>query len=98
MWDLDHNSLPPSLSSYFKKRNTIHQQRTRLADDGKYNIPKTRTTAHGKSSFQVQGSLILNRLKDLDIYKNADNAENTDNAKKKSTFLANLKKSFIDNY
>ena len=71
---------------------------TRLADDGKLNIPKTRTETHGSRSFQVQGSLILNRLKDLDIYKNADNAENADNDKKKSSFLANLKKSLIANY
>jgi hypothetical protein len=89
MWDLDHNSLPPSLSSYFKKRNMIHQHRTRLAVDGKYNIPKTNTVSHGSNSFQVQGALILNRLKDLDIYKKAV---------KKSTFLVNLKKSFINNY
>ena len=98
MWDLDHNCLPPSLSSYFIKRNTIHHQHTRLVDDGKFNIPKTSTVTHGTNSFQVQGTLILNRLKDLDIYTNAENAENADNAKKKSTFLANLKKSFIDNY
>ena len=60
--------------------------------------PKTSTVTHGTNSFQVQGTLILNRLKDLDIYTNAENAENADNAKKKSSFLANLKKSFIDNY
>jgi hypothetical protein len=67
----------------------IHQHRTRLAVDGKYNIPKTNTVSHGSNSFQVQGALILNRLKDLDIYKKAV---------KKSTFLVNLKKSFINNY
>ena len=92
LWDLDHNALPPSLSSYFKKRNDVYQQHTRLAGEGKFNIPKTRTETHGSRSFQVQGSLILNHLKDLDIYKNADNAENADNDKKKSSFLANLKK------
>ena len=57
MWDLDHNSLPPSLSSYFKKRNDVHDRHTRLAGDGKYNIPKTRTITHGTSSVQVQGTL-----------------------------------------
>ena len=25
MWDLDHNSLPPTLSSYFKKHGEIHE-------------------------------------------------------------------------
>ena len=43
MWDLNHNTLPPSLSSYFKKRNTVHEQNTRFANDGKFNIPKTNT-------------------------------------------------------
>ena len=98
MWDLDHNSLPPSLSSYFKKRNDVHNRHTRLADDGKYNIPKTRTITHGTSSFQVQGTLILNSLKDLDIYKNAENAEHADNAKKKKTFLGKLNESLINHY
>ena len=98
MWDLDHNSLTPSLSSYFKKRNDVHDRHTRLADDGKYNIPKTRTITHGTSSFQVQGTLLLNSLKDLDIYKNADNAENANNAQKKKTFLEKFKESLINNY
>ena len=89
MWDLDHDTLPPSLSSYFNKRNTVHNQPTRHADDGKYSIPKTNTVHHGSSSFQVQGTLTLNRLKDLDIYKNAED---------KNTFLKDLKKSLIDNY
>ena len=87
--DMDHDSLPPSLSTYFKKRNVIHNQHTRIAHDGKYNIPKTNTITHGSRSFQVQGSLILNRLKSLDIYKDAES---------KTIFLNNLKKSLIDNY
>ena len=89
LWDLDHDTLPPSLSTYFKKRNVIHGQHTRIAHDGKYNIPKTNTVTHGSSSFQVQGSLILNHLKSLDIYKNAES---------KTVFLNNHKKSLIDKY
>jgi hypothetical protein len=89
LWDLDHDTLPPSLSTYFNKRNVIHGQHTRIAHDGKYNIPKTNTVTHGSSSFQVQGSLILNRLKSLDIYKNAES---------KTDFLKKHKKFLIDKY
>ena len=89
MWDLDHDSLPPFLSSYFKKSNTVHQHNTRHAANGKFLIPKTNTAKHGRNSFQVQGSLTLNGLKDLDIYKNYIS---------KKSFLNNLKKSLINNY
>ena len=67
MWDLDHETLPHTLSSYLKKCNTVHQHNTRLADTGKFHIKKTNTKKYGLNSFQVQGSLTLNNLKDLDI-------------------------------
>ena len=89
MWDLDHNSLPPTLSSYFKKCEDFHQHNTRHAANGKLQIKKTKTIKYGVNSFQVQGSLTLNSLKDIDIYKNAVS---------KNTFLNNLKKSLINNY
>ena len=89
MWDLDHNSLPPTLSSYFKKCEDIHQHNTRHAANGKLQIKKNNTIKYGVNSFQVQGSLTLNSLKDLDIYKNAIS---------KKSFLSNLKKSLINNY
>ena len=89
MWDLDHETLPPTLSSYLKKCNTVHQHNTRLADTGKFHIKKTNTKKYGLNSFQVQGSLTLNNLKDLDIYNNAIS---------KKYFLNNLKKALLDNY
>jgi hypothetical protein len=89
MWDLDHGLLPPTLSSYFKKCNSIHQHNTRHAAIGKFIINKTNTKRYGVDSFQVQGSLTLNGLKDLDIYNNAIS---------KKSFLNNLKKSLIGNY
>ena len=89
MWDLDHDILPPTLSSYFKKRNLIHQYNTRTAGDGKFHIKKTNTKRYGHNSFQVQGSLILNNLKDLDIYKNACS---------KKSFLNKLKNQLLEKY
>ena len=40
LWDLDKGQLPPSLSSYFTKSNTVHEHNTRYADTGKYCIKK----------------------------------------------------------
>ena len=71
MWDLDHNTLPPTLSSYFNKHGDLHNQNTRLAHRGKFKVNKTNTVKYGGKSFQVQGSVTLNKLKDLAIYKNA---------------------------
>ena len=89
MWDLDHNSLPPTLSSYFTKHGDIHEQHTRLAHHGKFKVNKTNTVKYGGKSFQVQGSVTLNQLKDLNIYKDANDKE---------SFLRDLKKSLINNY
>ena len=88
MWDLDHNTLPPTLSTYFVKCTDIHQ-RTRLANADKLRVKKTNTKTHGFNSFQVQGSLILNELKELDLYKDATS---------KKSFLVNLKKSLLEKY
>ena len=89
MWDLDHSMLPPSLSSYFKKCDSVHPYNTRHAMAGKYHVSKTNTKKYGLNSFQVHGSITLNNLKNLDIYNNAIS---------KKSFLSNLKKSLIDSY
>jgi hypothetical protein len=89
MWDLDHEILPPTLSTYFVKCNTLHHHNTRHANADKLHIKKTSTKKYGLNSFQVQGSLTLNSLKDLDIYNNATS---------KKSFLNNLKKTLFDNY
>ena len=89
LWDLDKGQLPPSLSSYFTKSNTVHEHNTRYADTGKYCIKKTNTVMYGYKSFQVQGSLILNRLKGNQLYCQASS---------KYTFLNKLKKSLLNKY
>ena len=66
MWDLDHDILPESLSSHFIKRSQIHNHQTRQVTSNKYDIKRVNTTTHGLKSFQVQGSIAINKLKDLD--------------------------------
>ena len=82
MWDVDKNILPLSLSSYFKKRDQVHDFNTRQASSGKYHIQAKNTIKYGVNSFQNKGALILNELKDMDIYSNA---------RTKKQFLNNLK-------
>ena len=82
-------SVERLVSSYFKKHKDIHGQHTRLAHQGKFKVNKTNTVKHGGKSFQVQGSVTLNKLKDLDIYKSATS---------KKSFLSNLKSSILNNY
>ena len=89
MWDLEHNTLPPTLSTYFVKHQDLHHQRTRLAAADQYRIKKTRTKTHGTKSFQVQGTITLNEIKELDIYKDATS---------KKSFLDNLKKKLLEQY
>ena len=87
-WDLDKDQLPPSLSRYFVKSSNVHQHNTRYADTGKYCIKKTNTT-YGYKSFQVQGSLTLNNLKDEPIFCEASS---------KANFIKKLKNEFLENY
>ena len=69
LWDLDHETLPVSLSSYFTKINVTHSHETRQATANKYRVNRA-NTLYGKNSFQIQGSS-LSRLKINDIYDNA---------------------------
>jgi hypothetical protein len=89
LWDLDHNDLPSSLSRLFLRRDEAHNHRTRLALSSKFTVKKTYTKRYGEKSFQVEGAILLNKLKDLDIYKSSNT---------KSTFLAKYKKAFLDLY
>ena len=57
MWDLDHEILPPTLSSYFTKSNTVHQHNTRHADTGKLHIKKTNTKKYGLNSSKSKAPL-----------------------------------------
>ena len=89
MWDLDKDLLPSSLSSYFSKRNIVHNHDTRHASSGKLCIKKTNTIKYGTNSFQVQGALILNKLKDTEFYISAIS---------KKQFLNRLKEHLLNEY
>ena len=72
MWDQDHGLLPNCLASYFKPVNEIHGYNTRMASSGKLSEDIViRTDTHGKQLFKFIGTRILNKLKDLTIYKNS---------------------------
>ena len=88
LWDVDHGTIPPTLLTYFKKTNSVHQHATRQATSGKYCVPKTQSKL-GANSFQSKGTSILNELKDMHIYKDALS---------KKQFLTKLKDSLIANY
>ena len=89
MWDLDHNELPVSLSSYFSRRNETHTHLTRLATSNKLTINQFNTNKYGRQSFQIQGALLLNELKEQELYTNA---------KTKQGFLKKFKENIIASY
>ena len=71
MWDLDHNLLPESLSTYFVKRRVDHDHLTRMATSDKLTIKNYNTSKYVHKSFQNQGALLLNELKEQELYVNA---------------------------
>ena len=86
--DVDHQTLPVSLSSYLKKVSATHSHETRQAAANKYRVNRA-NTHYEKKSLQIQGSEFLNNLKNTDIYNNALS---------KSSFLKSYKKSIIESY
>ena len=89
MWDLDHNTLPASISSYFTRRRNEHTYNTRMATSDKVTIKHFNTNEYGQNSFQIQGATILNKLKDQELYTNA---------RTKQDFLKKMKESFLNTY
>jgi len=89
MWDLDHETLPSSISSYFTKIRNVHNHLTRLADTDKLSVIKTNTKRYGLKSFKIEGATTLNSLKDQEMYTNA---------RSKSDFLRKLKLAFLEIY
>ena len=89
MWDLDHDILPRSISSYFTKLRNVHDHSTRLADIDKLCINKTNTKRYGLRSFKIEGAKMLNSLKDQAMYRNA---------RSKSDFLRKLKLFYLEKY
>ena len=56
---------------------------------GKYSVKKFNTKRYGQKSFQVEGSITINKLKDMNIYMNSPS---------KTAFLNKYKNSFLDLY
>ena len=71
MWDYDHGTLPLSLRQYFKRSNTIHNHKTRGALRGKLHHTVS-TLRYGIKAFKYQGIQVLNKLKQLNFYQNAN--------------------------
>ena len=89
MWDFDHGTLPPSLSRYFKRCNSMHNLNTRQAQHGKLYVKKCNTLTYGLNSFYVQGSKILNKLMDTDLYTKS---------RSKESFVKKIKIKLIESY
>ena len=72
MWDQDHRNLPQCFEGYFKKVSSVHDHETRQAYDKKLTEINYRTITHGKKLFKFKGPKILNQLKSLDFYREAE--------------------------
>ena len=60
MWDYDHDTLPESLKTHFKRANLVHNYSTRSASKGNLLYGKVNTTKYGIQSFKYQGIKVLN--------------------------------------
>ena len=88
MWDFDHNDLPKSLLSMFKKSSDTHNYATRFASADKLDVGRV-NTKYGDRSFKIIGASKLNELKTTEIYKNANS---------RNTFLRSLKFGILETY
>ena len=82
LWDLNKETLPLSLSSYFTKANSIHKQNTRFAKSGNLNLCKN------SNSFQSIGIKMFNDLNSKQLFS----------VSSKNVFLHKIKMNFIHNY
>ena len=82
LWDLNKGNLPSSLSSYFTRANSIHEQNTRFAKSGNLKVCKD------FNSFQSIAIKIFNDL----------NNKQSFSASNKKAFLDKIKLDFISNY
>ena len=71
MWGYDHDVLPQSLRSHFKRANLVHAYNTRTAAKGSLHYSKVNTSKYGLKSFKYHGIKILNDLKNMSIYQTA---------------------------
>ena len=72
MWDQDHGNLPQCFEGYFKNVSSVHDHETRQAYYNKLAEIPYRTVTHGKKLFKFKGPKILNQLKDLIFYREAE--------------------------
>ena len=89
MWDYDKGTLPESLNPLFKKRSDVHSLNLRNARNDRLYIASKRNTRFGINSFSHKGSLLLNELKDLEIYNRSVS---------KPCFLMKFKNSIFEGY
>ena len=89
MWDYDHDVLPLSLRSHFKRANLVHTSNTRTAAKGSLHYSKVNTSKYGLKSFKYQGIKILNDLKQMSIYQTATS---------ESIFVRELKYDLLSSY
>ena len=89
MWEYDHDTLPLSLKSYFKRANLVHNYSTRAASKGSLHYCRVNTSTYGMKSFKYQGIKILNDLKNMSIYQNS---------RSKASFLKDLKSDLLSLY
>ena len=89
MWDYDHNTIPESLRTHFKRANIVHNYSTRNASKGGLYYGKVNTTKYGIQSFKYQGIKVLNGLKNMPIYQNSPS---------KVVFMKELKSQLLSCY
>ena len=89
MWVYDHDVLPLSLRSHFKRANLVHTYNTRTSAKGSLYYSEVNTSKYGLKSFKYQGIKILNDLKNMSIYQTATS---------KSKFAKELKSDLLSSY
>ena len=89
MWDFDNDNLPDNLNSLFTRRTEVHSRNLRNTQNNRLYTSSLTNTNYGSNSFSQIGSLLLNELKDLDIFTSSTN---------KITFMKKYKQMLIDAY
>ena len=87
MWDYDHDMIPKSLNTWFKKPN--HSYNTRFVTQKKISPCLFNSTKFGMHSFRNEGTNILNLLKDTKLYTES---------KTKKSLTIKLKNEIINSY
>ena len=89
MWDYDHETLPENLNLLFSRRSDVHSINLRNTSNQRLYTSTRRNTNYGSNSFSHTGSLLLNELKDMNIYNESAS---------KTVFLKNYKHLMFANY